>query len=304
MSSLLDLRRMRHFVAVAEELHFRRAAERLRISQPPLSQSIQALERELDVMLFERNRQRVFLTASGRLLLDRARRILAEVEMTRLALREAGGGHGGELRIGFTASSGLMPFLHSAVHQFRQETPGVRLTLQEVPSREQLEALHKRALDVAILRKPQGQRSAGIAYDKLCEDMLVAAVHEGNPIAALPAVRMKRLRDEAFISYPRDSGISLFQEIDGLARAASFYPNVVQEARDSSTIIGLIASGLGIAIVPASLRCIQLRGVRFVDLLDAGARSALYVACRNDAPASPATRMRGLLLATASASAG
>lgn len=304
MSSLLDLRRMRYFVAVAEELHFRRAAERLRISQPPLSQSIQALERELDVALFERSRQRVFLTAPGRLLLDHARRILAEVETTRLALRDAGSGRGGELRIGFTASSGLMPFLHGAMHRFRQEAPGVRLTLQEAPSREQLEALRKRALDVAILRQPQGQRNAGIACDKLCEDALVVAVHEDNPIAALPAIRMKQLRNENFVSYPRASGISLFQEVDGLARAASFFPNVVQEARDSSTIIGLIASGLGVAIVPASLRCIRLRGVCFVDLLDAGARSALYVACRNDAPASAATRMKGLLLAAASASAG
>lgn len=299
MSSLLDLRRMRHFVAVAEELHFRRAAERLRMSQPPLSQSIQALERELEVTLFERSRQRVFLTPAGRLLLERARSILTEVEATRLALRDAAGGLGGELRIGFTASSGLMPFVHSAVQRFREQSPGVRLTMQEMPSRGQVEALHKRTLDVAILRKPRGRQDADIVYEKMCEDTLVVAVHEGNPIARMRAVRMKRLREEAFVTYPRDSGISLFQEIDGLARAASFIPTVVQEAGDSSTIIGLIASGLGVAVVPSSLRCIKLKGVCFVDLSDAGARSALHVACRRGAAAGLTTRMRDLLLTTA-----
>ncbi len=272
---------MRHFVAVAEELHFRRAAERLGISQPPLSQSIQALEQELEVQLFERNRQRVFLTAAGRLLLERARRILAEVETARLDVRAVVGGGGGDLRVGFTTSASLMPVIHRALHRYRQATPRVRLALREAQSLDLIEALHKRELDVAILRKPGAAQGDHIEFHLVCKDALVVAVHESHPIARSRSVRMKRLREEAFISYPREAGLSLYQEsLRTLAKGAAFYPNIVQEARDSSTIIGLVASGLGIAIVPSSLRCIQMEGVCFVGLSDASARSALYVAHR------------------------
>jgi len=296
MFSLLDLRRMRYFVAVAEELHFRRAAERLRISQPPLSQQIMALEQDLQVKLFERSRQRVYLTPAGRLLLERARRILAEVETTRLDLRAAAEGEGGDLRIGFTGSSGLMPFLHRALHDFRAASPRVRLALQEMPSLDQIEAVHKRELDLGILRKPPLRQGTGVEFQLLCEDALVLAVHASNPLAAKRVVSVKRLREEAFISYPRAAGISLFQKVYELAAAADFYPNIVQETRDPSTIIGLVASGLGVAIVPASLRCIRMPGVRFVELSDAGARSALYVVHRSNDDSGTAVAMRTLLL--------
>jgi DNA-binding transcriptional LysR family regulator len=299
--SLLDLRRMRYFVAVAEELHFRRAAERLRISQPPLSQQIMALEQELQVKLFERSRQRVYLTPAGRLLLERARRILAEVETTRLELRSAAGGEGGDLRIGLTGSAGLMPFLHRALHDFRAAYPRVRLALQEVPSLSQIEAVHKRELDLGILRRPPLRQGAGVEFQLLCEDALVVAMHESNPIAAKRKVSIKRLREEAFISYPRAAGISLFQQVHELAVAADFYPNIVHETRDSSTIIGLVASGLGVAIVPASLRCIRMAGVRFVELSDAGARSALHMVYRSADDSVTALAMRKLLLREAGA---
>jgi DNA-binding transcriptional LysR family regulator len=295
MLSLLDLRRMRYFVAVAEELHFRRAAERLHISQPPLSQQIKALEQELDVALFERNRQRVYLTQAGRLLLERARRILADVEAARAELRATVAGQAGELRVGFTGSSGLMPFLHRALSRFRTDYPGVQVTLQDMPSLKQVEAVHKRELDIGVVRKPPMRQGAGVEFQLLCEDVLVLAVHEKNPLAARRSVRMKQLAGEAFISYPREAGISLFQKVHEMAAAADFFPNIVQEARDSSTIIGLVASGLGVAIVPESLRCIRLRGVRFVDFADAGARSALHVAIRRGERSVLMSAMRTLL---------
>jgi DNA-binding transcriptional LysR family regulator len=295
MSSILDLRRMRYFVAVAEELHFRRAAERLRISQPPLSQQIQALEQDIGTKLFERDRQRVFLTATGRVLLDRARRILGEVEATRIELRAAAGGEGGDLRIGFTASSGLMPFLHRALHGFRTAHPGVRLALQEMPSLRQVEALRKRELDLGIVRKPARRQANGVVFTLLCEDTLVVAMHERNPLAGKRSISIRRLRQEPFISYPRDAGISLFQDVYELASGADFYPDIVQEARDSSTIIGFVAAGLGVAIVPASLRCIRMDGVRFLDLSDAGARSALYLVGRAGDEAAPVSTLRSLL---------
>ena len=301
MHSLLDVRRMRHFVAVAEELNFRRAAERLGMSQPPLSQSIQAVEQELEVELFERNRQRVYLTAAGRLLLGRARAILADVEATRLEVRAASSGSGGDLRIGLTASAGLMPLLHRALHRFRLATPGVRLLLQEMPSLDQVEALMRRELDIGLVRRQQPGTGSSVASRLLCRDTLVVAVHESHAIARLSAIRMRRLRDEAFISFPRGRGANLYQEsLLALAKSASFYPNIVQEAQDSSAIIGLVASGLGVAIVPASLRCIHMEGVRFVDLLDATARTALYVAHRNQNVSGATAALRDHLLDEAS----
>ncbi len=288
---------MRHFVAVAEELNFRRAAERLGMSQPPLSQSIQALEQDLEVALFERRRQRVYLTAAGRLLLARSRTILADVEATRSDLRAAACGGGGDLRIGFTASAALMPLLHHALHRFRCASPGVLLLAREMPSREQIEALERRGLDIGIARRPPLERSASLEFSLLCRDALVVAVHESHPIAALPAIRMKLLRDEAFISYPHGAGTSLYQEsLLALAKSAAFYPAIVQEAHDSSTIIALVASGLGVAIVPASLRCIHMQGVRFVDLLDSSARTALYIVHRSQDASASMNAFRDLLV--------
>lgn len=291
MHSVLDFRRMRHFVAVAEELHFRRAAERLAMSQPPLSLSISSLERDLEVELFERRRQRVFLTAAGRHLLERARLILAEVEMTQTELRRAVDGRGGDLRIGFTASSGLMPFLHRALFQFRQDAPRVRVILKEMPSLDQIEALQQRELDVGILRKPDATSRNGVEFRLLCEDSLVVAVHDSHPIASLHAVRMDQLREESFISYPQNGIDTSYREsLLALAKVGNFFPTIVQEARDSSTIIGLVASGVGIAIVPDALRCIAMARVCFVTLQDASVRSALYCAYREEG-ASEATRM-------------
>ena len=291
---------MRHFVAVAEELHFRRAAERLAMSQPPLSLSIKSLEQDLEVDLFERRRQRVFLTVAGRLLLDRARQILADVETTRRELRMAAVGDGGDLHVGFTASSALMPFLHRALFQFREQAPRVRLVLREMPSLDQIEALQLRELDLGIVRKPVGLRGGEIGFRLLCRDTLVVAVHESHPIAALRAVRMRRLRDEEFISYPRSSSATLYQDsLRALAATGKFVPNIVQEASDSSTIIGMVAAGLGIAIVPAALHRIAMEQVRFVAIQDASARSALHLACREEGASEAAKVLRSGLIATA-----
>ena len=211
-------------------------------------------------------------------MLDRARRILSDIESVRLELLAVAAGTGGELRVGVTASAGLMPFLHRALHAFRQTSPGVRLLLSELPSLAQLEALHKQQLDIGIVRKLPMRGGTGLSLVPLFEDRLVVAVHETNPIINGPTVRIAQLQHEPLVAYPREAGISLFQTIYRMVTAAGFYPNVVHEARDSATIIGLVAAGQGVAIVPASLRCIAVEGVRFLDLADPGARSALFMA--------------------------
>lgn len=286
MSSLLDVRRMRYFVAVAEELSFRRAAERLHMSQPPLSQQIAALEAEIRTKLFERSRQRIYLTPAGRLLLERATRVLADVERTRSDLLAAAAGTAGEVRIGFTASSALMSFLHRAIESFRSDYPSIRLTLSDLPSLAQLEALHRRELDLGILRKPPLDQGKRLRLERLIEDRLVVAVHRSNPLAVADRVRIAQLQGHPFISYPREAGISLFQTIYSMVTSADFYPDIVYEARDSATIVGMVAAGRGIAIVPSSLRCIQVEDVRFLEIAD-GTPSALYLARRADAKGSP-----------------
>jgi DNA-binding transcriptional LysR family regulator len=272
---------MKYFVAVAEELNFRRAAERLHMSQPPLSQQIAALEVEIRTKLFERSRQRIYLTPAGRLLLERARNILSEVERTRSDLLSTAAGTGGEVRIGFTASSALMSFVHRAIESFRNDYPSVRLTLSELPSLAQLEALHKRQLDLGIVRKPPLRQGKGLKLDLLYEDRLVVVVHRNNPLAKEDGVRIAQLRGQPFISYPRQAGISLFQTIYSMVTSADFYPEIVYEARDSATIVGMVAAGRGVAIVPSSLSCIQVANVRFLEIID-GTPSALYLARRAD----------------------
>lgn len=302
MASLLDVRRMRYFVAVAEESSFRRAAERLRMSQPPLSQQIAALEDELRTPLFERTRQRVVLTAAGRLLLRRARLILSEVETTREELRAVVSGQAGDLRIGFTASAGLMPFLHRALACVRTDHPSVRIKMSELPSLAQLESLHKREIDLGIVRKPPIRRGTGIRLDRLHQDRLVVAVHRSNPLAASGPLHVAQLRDEPFIAYPRDAGISLFQTIYAMVTTAGFYPNVVHETRDSATIVGLVAAGQGIAIVPASLACIQLDDVRFMQIRDGAAHSALFLAQLSAVDTAQLQTVRAHLVAQAAGS--
>lgn len=300
MSSLLDVRRMRYFIAVAEELSFRRAAERLHMSQPPLSQQIAALEAEIGAKLFERDRQRIYLTAAGRLLQERAKSILLEVERTRSDLLASVAGTGGEIRVCFTASAGLMSFLHRALESFRGDYPGVRMALSELPSLGQLEALHKRQLDIGVVRKPPLHQGKGLKLDLLYQDRLVLAVHRNNPLAALNNVRVAQLQGHPFICYPRQAGISLFQTIYSMVTSANFYPEIVFEARDSATIVGMVAAGRGIAVVPSSLRCIQIADVRFLDIVD-GAPSALYLARRSDSKSTQIDDLAGRLIDNARA---
>jgi len=275
----MELRHLRYFVAVAEELNFTRAAERLHIAQPPLSTQIRALEGELEVQLFERDKRRVFLTQAGRHFLERARAILAEVESAKGEARSAATGRIGKLALGYTASSMLSVALPLAIRQFRQAYPRTSLSLQEMTSLDQLDAVHARALDLAILRRPDVVVPAGIVIEEWYQAPLLAAVPQAHPLAKGP-VRIGDLRDEAMILYPRHAGIGLYWKVQDLCAKAGFRPNTVQEARDASTMIGLVAAGVGIAVVPSDTECIALAGVVYRKLLDKTAVSTLHLAWR------------------------
>ncbi len=279
----MELRHLRYFVAVAEELSFTRAAQRLHIAQPPLSTQIRALEDELRAPLFDREKRRIHLTPAGRRLLERARAILASVEEARLEARGAAAGDVGHVALAYTASAMLAPQLPAVLRDYQQLQPGVRLQLQEMGSLEQLDALHARSIDVGVLRRRDVDTPPGLALEPWQETPLVAAIPAGSKLARGKAVRIADLHDQPLVTYPRDAGIGLYWKVQALCGKAGFRPRIVQEARDSATIIGLVAAGVGIAIVPGDTRCIALDGVVYQPLADPDATSTLHLAYREQA---------------------
>ncbi|MBB3178188.1 LysR substrate-binding domain-containing protein [Variovorax sp. Sphag1AA] len=292
----MELRHLRYFVAVAEELNFTRAAERLHIAQPPLSMQIRALEEELKVRLFERDKRRVFLTQAGRHFLDRARAILEQVDLAKGEARSADSGEIGRIALGYTASSMLSLVLPAALRRFREEQPQVVLTLREMTSLDQLAAVHDRALDIGILRRPDVVIPEDLAMEEWHQSPLIAAIPRGHRLSDGP-IRLADLRDEPLIMYPRDAGIGLYWKVHDLCAKAGFRPQMVQEARDASTIVGLVAAGAGIALVPGDTRCIQLQGAVYQPVRDKGAVSSLWLVRRVSDPSPFTALMIGMLRA-------
>jgi DNA-binding transcriptional LysR family regulator len=282
----MELRHLRYFVAVAEELHFTRAAERLHIGQPPLSQQIQALEQELDVQLFERSKRRVRLTEAGRLFLEDARRILAMTEQAGANARRAQRGEVGELRIGFTFSTPFTPLFAKVINHYRRHFPSVTLTLREMGTLHQIEAIGQRTLDLGFVRPPEEAVPATIGLSTLRVDRLVAVLPVDHPLAAQASIAISELEHAPFVMYTKKSGTGVHPQIFRLCRAAGFVPHTAQEAGEASTIIGLVAAGCGISILPASFDSIQMEGVCYRPISDTGATTSLLLAQRQD-EASP-----------------
>lgn len=280
----MELRHLRYFVAVAEELHFTRAAERLHIGQPPLSQQIQALESELGVTLFERNRRRVALTEAGKRFLAHARQILADTRNAAEEARRAARGEVGELRIGFTYSVPFTSVLPGLLRDYRQQAPGVTLTLHEMFSTDQVIALAEDRLDVGFVRHLAREDTPGVVLREIRRDPLRLVINAHHPLADAPEVSLADLRNEGFIFYPRDAGTGIHRAVAQMCRAAGFAPKVVQEAREATTLIGLVAAGLGVTVLPSPLECVRMPDVRYLPIADPGAHISLAVALRDRPP--------------------
>ncbi|HWV11062.1 LysR family transcriptional regulator [Pseudomonas sp.] len=276
----MELRHLRYFVAVAEELHFGRAAELLGISQPPLSQQIQALEQELGVRLFERSNRHVALTDAGRLFLEETRQTLAQVSRSVDVVRRAEQGEIGELQIGFTASAPFVSIIPRAVFAFRQAFPAVHLNLQEMTSSEVSQALMERKLQIGMIRPLE--LPAELDAVELLREPLMALLHADHPLAGDEdrGLALAELADEPFVFFPRSYGTGLYGQLLGLARQAGFSPRVTQEAHEALTIIGLVAAGLGVSVLPSSFRRVRIDGVVFRTLLDADATTAVWLVKR------------------------
>ncbi|SEI79938.1 DNA-binding transcriptional regulator, LysR family [Azotobacter beijerinckii] len=286
----MELRHLRYFIAVAEELHFGRAAEQLGISQPPLSQQIQALEEELGARLFERTNRRVALSAVGRLFLPEARQVLAQLEQAVDVARRAQRGELGELKVGFTASAPFTSTIPRAIRAFRQACPDVHLDLRELSSRGVAEAVHEGRLQVGMLR-PLAPLPEELVVLELFAEPLVAVLPVDHPLAGgrEVGVRLAALGEEPFVFFPRTFGTGLYDQLLGLARAAGFSPRIVQEASEAMTLIGLVATGLGVTVLPASFSRMRIDGVVCRTLLDPGASTAVWLVRRRD-EASPLVR--------------
>ena len=252
----MEYRHLKFFIAVAEELSFTRAAARLRVAQPHLSREIRRLEDELDVPLFVRDRRQVTFTAGGTALLERAYRILADTAEAVQTTRSAHRGRTGRVRVGFSSSAGF-GLLPDAVRRFREQRPEVELVLTEFNSDEQPDLLRRWSLDTGLLypsRRPQD----GLAMETLVLDPLVAALPEGHPLASRPEIALEALADEPWIFFPRAVASRLHDEIIHACREAGFTPRIVQEALKLSTIASLVASGLGVCLVPVTLTRLRL----------------------------------------------
>ena len=277
----MELRHLRYFIAVAEELHFTRAALRLHVAQPPLSAQIKALEREIGAQLFERSKRWVRLTDAGKIFLDDARRILSLSDQAGETARRASRGEVGQLRVGFTSSMPFSEILPRVVNDYRKRYPQVSLSLQEMPSLRQIDAITHRTLDLGFLRPPEFEIEPAVSTFTLRHDRLVLVIPTTHRLARKKNVAIKELAEELFVMYSRDVGTGLHAQIVRLCRNVGFEPDIAQEAREASTIIGLVAAGCGISILPESFQCIKMAGVCYRPLSDQGATTALMLARLN-----------------------
>ena len=261
----MELRHLRYFLAIAEELHFHRAATRLHISQPPLSQQIRALERELGVTLLLRNRRRVTLTAAGEGFRDDARAILASVDRASERARNVARGSLGTLSIGFVGSAMFSPTLPDILREFRAAHPDVELLLRELPTVAQLHALVGGELDVGVIRGPVAEAEIDPQLELMTiqRERLIAAVPATHPLAARKRLRAEDLRGEPFVILARREAPGLYAGLNAAMGEAGGVPEDVLEVTEMQTIISLVAGGFGVSLVPASVGQVERTGVAF-----------------------------------------
>ncbi len=255
----MELRHLRYFVAVAEELHFRRAADRVGIAQPPLSQQIKALEHEVGAPLLSRTRRSVALTAVGQVFLAEARKTLAQSEQALQAARRAARGEVGQLVVGFVSSAVYGKFA-SVFGLMRKRYPDVALILQDLTSEQQVKAMKAHQLDVGLVRPPVVSPEP-LNLRVIEREPLMAALPKTNPLAKEKQIPLKALSGESFLLVPRQLGPGFYDRVIGYCAQAGFAPRVIQEARSTQTIISLIAGGMGVSIVPASMQGLRRDGV-------------------------------------------
>jgi DNA-binding transcriptional LysR family regulator len=294
MDMAMEFRHLRYFVAVAEEGHITGAAERLGMQQPPLSQQIKAIERELDVQLFRRKARGVELTDAGRSFLQDARAMLAQLDRAVETTRSAARGEQGRLCVGVTSTAPLHPLVPRAIRAFREACPMVSLTLEECLSNELIDRLQSESMDAAFIRTSRAADDVLMVYPLLEETMVVAlpsahALAQDNQKAA---IAIQRLANETFILYG-PPGTGMYDATIAACLAAGFNPRVgnlgasTQQAPRITSTLSLVAAGLGISFVPTSLQRVNVEGVVYRSLKGAAEpKAVLNLASRRGGPSA------------------
>lgn len=254
----MELRHLRYFVTLAEELHFGRAAERLHIAQPPLSQQIRQLETELGFDLFHRTKRTVQLTQAGQIFLTEVQQILKQLEQAIQVGQKTSRGEVGQLVIGFISSASYN-ILPKILRSFRSQIPGVALELRELTTNQQIQWLRDGRIDIGFVRPPVEENQ--FCTETIFQETLIVALPEEHPLAKQPDISLISLCCEPFIMFSRIYAPGLYDTLISLCQQAGFSPMVAQEAIQMQTIVGLVAAQMGIAIVPASLQQLQRTGV-------------------------------------------
>lgn len=290
----MELRQISYVLAVADELHFSRAADRLHVAQPSLSRSVRALEREIGVDLFDRTSRRVALTAAGAAFVEAARHVdAAAADLPRVAV-DAAAGKTGRVRLGFVASGAesVLPRLASA---HRRRRPGVDLVLMEMTTDEQVAALLSGAIDLGLCRD-LGDESPDLGRTPLFREPLVAVVPAEHRLSRRRLVSMADLVTDDFVTLPRRGVPRSWQRLVAMAQEVGASVRVQQEATQFLTLLALVAAGVGVAVVPASVRALRAEGVRYVRLRDPLAYSDVLVVARAADPPPTAVDLRDLLV--------
>ncbi len=301
---MIETRLLQQFIAVAEELHFNRAAERLHMAQPPLSQAIRRLESALGTPLFVRTHRSVALTPAGTAFLDTARRTLQSLEAGVAQTQRVAQGIEGHLTLTFI---NIAPYaaLLQALRRFRALNPGIAFTMLEATTQEQVNALEQGRADIGFMRTP-GTTTPHLRMERLLSEPICVALPAGHRLAAEPGIHLASLKEEAFVASPRSLGKGFHDQLISLCQAAGFVPDIVHQGRQMQTLIALVSAGFGIALLPASLAMEAREDVVFrplqVDAPEEASRLDLLMAWNETRPSAIRDRLLQAVLQTRSPS--
>nr|WP_106782980.1 LysR family transcriptional regulator [Lysinibacillus timonensis] len=277
---MIEIRRILYFIAVAEELNFTKAAERLKISQPPLSQQIKLLEKEMNVTLFNRNKRVVELTDAGKYFLEKAKEIVQKLEVVYEETKQIEQGEFGKLSIGFTGSV-TYDILPKLIQTYQQANPKINIHLTHMSSARQVEALENKEIDIGMLVPPV--ESSSLTLKTLRSEPFIIAIPSNHPLARLKEpVSLFNFKNEPFIFTDRDVGHGYYDAIISLFYEVGFSPIKSQQANELQTIVSLVASGVGNAVLPASIMNYINNKVTYLTLMENNTSCTSSMAWRND----------------------
>lgn len=286
----MELRHLRYFITVAEELNFTRAAKRLGMEQPPLSQQIRHLEEEVGTPLFQRLPRGVALTGAGGSFLLDARDILERVRLATEHAQRVARGNLGRIRVGMINSAPFHPFLPRLIREFGQRYPEVALSLEEDTTPELAEVTRDGSVDVAFVRPLLGE-AADLVIETLFDEEMVVALPEGHRLTRLRSLPLTALAQESFVLFPRPVGSGLYDEIISACRRAGFGPHIGHEVRQVTSIANLVAADLGVSVVPASMQQVLSTGVVYRSIEGDAPKARMSMAYRRDDPSATVRNM-------------